>query len=616
MYRKTLLILLSGFSSGVLAAQVPGNSSLTGKYWFRELQVNADNANNVTQVTALAGSITFDGAGKFTYTGSGNVGPVFTTAISGSGTYTVKSNGFVTLTKPQDTPLTLNGRLAGSALLASATEGQSNEFDILIAIPAPTTSQSLASLIGAYQVGTLDFPSGVSAQVRSTTFALTADGVGNFQAVNINGHAANVGNGAATLQTVTGATYTLAAAGSGTANFPLPTGANPLTQLVSGSKTIYVSADGNYVLGGSTAAGGLDLIFGMKALASTGNTNSALSGLYFTAGVAYVNGTSQAIASYAGSANSAGNGTYLFHRRYHAPAQTFDFTGSSSYTVNGDGTGAVGFDRLAVGAGSKAWFTSGAGDLSSATYDLNVAVAAPSISGTGVFLSPVGVVNAGSLAPVGSPVAPGEYVSLFGSGLALAAAGASSFPIPTTLGQVQVTVNGTPVPLNYVSPTQINLLVPYAATGTTATFQVTNGTKSNSVDVPLAPTAPGIFSQDSSGGGLAVVLHPNFTLITPASPAALNETVQIFMTGLGAVNPTVGDGSKAPASPLSNVKATFQVLIDNQNAPIQFQGLAPGFAGLYQVNVVIPASVTKGPSVPLAISTNEAFLDQVGIPIR
>ena len=257
-----------------------------------------------------------------------------------------------------------------------------------------------------------------------------------------------------------------------------------------------------------------------------------------------------------------------------------------------------------------------AGDSATTTYDLNVAVAAPSFSGTGVFLNPVGVVNAGSLAPVGSPVSPGEYVSLFAVNLAAGQAGATALPIPTNTGGVGVTVNGIPAPLNFVSPNQINLLVPFAATGSTATFVVTNGAKSNSVDVPLAATAPGIFSQDSSGAGLGVVLHADFTPLTPASPGAASEVVLIFMTGLGAVTPSLGDGAKAPTSPLSKVNATFQVLIDNKNAPIQFQGLAPGFAGLYQINVMIPANVTVSPNVPLAISTNEAFLDQVSIPVH
>jgi uncharacterized protein (TIGR03437 family) len=158
-------------------------------------------------------------------------------------------------------------------------------------------------------------------------------------------------------------------------------------------------------------------------------------------------------------------------------------------------------------------------------------------------------------------------------------------------------------------------LVPYEVAGTTATFQakVLGGT-SNSVTVPLAATAPGIFTQNSSGGGVGVFLHANFSLITGASPALPGETILIFMTGLGAVKPTIVDGAPGPTT--SSILATMSVLIDNITSVVSYQGLAPGFAGLYQVNVTVPASVAPGPMVPVAISTSVAFLDQVFIPIQ
>lgn len=564
------------------------------------------------QAQSIGGSLTFDGAGAFTFSGTQNIGAASNSVISGSGVYTVKPTGFVTFTKPGEPGLTMNGRAGAPLLVASTTEGQSNEFDMLIAIPAPVTTFSNASLNGLYQLATLEFPGGNGAQARSTAFNATANGAGSLGNPSVNGHAVNLGGGA-TTQTVTGATYTVSPDGSGTASF----GTSSASQLVSGTKTIFVSADGQYILGGSTAAGGLDMILGTTALPASSGSSTSISGLYFTNGLAYVSGAGGGPAAYAGSDNSAGNGAFLFHRRYHAPSATIDFTGSSAYAVIADGTGTVGFDRLAVGATGHAFFTASAGDTTTSTYDLNVAIAAPSFSGSSVFVNPVGVVNAASLAPAGSPVAPGEYVSLFGVNLASAPASATTFPIPISLGNVGVKVNGIDAPLNYVSPNQINLLVPFAVTGSTATIVVTNtGTKSNSVDVPLAATAPGIFSQDGTGANLGVILHADFSPVNGASPAKANEVVLIFMTGLGTVNPPLGDGAKPPVSPLSYVNAAFSILIDNQNAPIQFQGLAPGFAGLYQLNVQVPAKVSLGPSIPLAISTNEAFLDQVSIAIH
>ena len=87
------------------------------------------------------------------------------------------------------------------------------------------------------------------------------------------------------------------------------------------------------------------------------------------------------------------------------------------------------------------------------------------------------------------------------------------------------------------------------------------------------------------------------------------------MTGLGAVNPTVADGVAAPASPLRLVTSNLTVYIGGQQASLLFKGLAPFFAGLYQLNVTIPTLAPIGSSVPLAIDTGDAFYDQVDIAI-
>jgi uncharacterized protein (TIGR03437 family) len=79
----------------------------------------------------------------------------------------------------------------------------------------------------------------------------------------------------------------------------------------------------------------------------------------------------------------------------------------------------------------------------------------PKFSGSGVYLNPIGVVNAASFAPITNPIAPGEVITLFGSGLAASSVNASSVPLPTTLGNTQVNINGIAAPLYYVTPTQI-----------------------------------------------------------------------------------------------------------------------------------------------------------------
>ena len=136
---------------------------------------------------------------------------------------------------------------------------------------------------------------------------------------------------------------------------------------------------------------------------------------------------------------------------------------------------------------------------------------------------PLGVVNAASFAPPTYPVSGGTLISAFGSGLATAAEQAQAIPLPTNLGGVSVTVNGVAAPLLFVSGEQINLQVPFGASGSSATIVVNNnGTASNEVAVPLAASSPGIFSVDGTGFGPGTFVHADFSLglVSEAAPAA------------------------------------------------------------------------------------------------
>ncbi len=104
----------------------------------------------------------------------------------------------------------------------------------------------------------------------------------------------------------------------------------------------------------------------------------------------------------------------------------------------------------------------------------------------------------------------------------------------------------------------------------------------------------------------------------PVRPPAA-KTVLVYLTGLGAVKPPVADGVAAPGNPLSNVTMTPQqllVYLDGEPATVQFAGLAPGFPGLYQINVTIPTDLTALNQVGMAINTPDAFSDQVFIYIQ
>jgi uncharacterized protein (TIGR03437 family) len=101
--------------------------------------------------------------------------------------------------------------------------------------------------------------------------------------------------------------------------------------------------------------------------------------------------------------------------------------------------------------------------------------------------------------------------------------------------------------------------------------------------------APAIFVASTDQGQFPAVLHADGTLVSPSAPAKSGEVVLIFLTGLGQVNGQINCGQAAPASPPLTVTAQVQVEIGSgSRLSPEFAGLAPGFAGLYQVNVQVP----------------------------
>lgn len=110
------------------------------------------------------------------------------------------------------------------------------------------------------------------------------------------------------------------------------------------------------------------------------------------------------------------------------------------------------------------------------------------------------------------------------------------------------------------------------------------------------------------------MLHANFSSVTQANPAAIGEVLQLYLTGLGSVTPGVFDGAAGPASP-SMVDANVNILVDGIQAKIQFQGLAPGFAGLYRVNFNVPGGLAAHTLVYVTIQTLGASTSQAKIYI-
>ena len=256
------------------------------------------------------------------------------------------------------------------------------------------------------------------------------------------------------------------------------------------------------------------------------------------------------------------------------------------------GTVSVGINAVSTSGLSGITFTAG-------TLDANPA--APVVN-------PGGIVNAAGPA-FAALLAPGEFISIFGSNLGPTTPAVSSLPYVTSLGGTQVLLSGQPVPLQFVSSGQINALVPYGAVvnGFQDLLVEQNGTYSLLETLVGAAASPATFTlnQSGTGAGAIIVVEPNGTAFVAGTsrPASAGDVLEIYCAGLGPVRPPVADGAAAPLmQPFPETVTPVNVSIGGQNAQVLYAGLAPGFAGLYQVDAIVPAGIT-GANVPVILST-------------
>jgi uncharacterized protein (TIGR03437 family) len=183
-------------------------------------------------------------------------------------------------------------------------------------------------------------------------------------------------------------------------------------------------------------------------------------------------------------------------------------------------------------------------------------------------------------------VAPGSIVTIYGAGLAQSTQSASTFPLPPTLGGAAISVNNVTGPMLYASGAQINAVVPFDTPVGGASITVNSGTTpAGLAGVVVQATAPGLFLLD---GIRAAAVNQDNSVNAPDHAAPAGSFIYAYLTGLGAVDNPVPTGMPAPSSPLSRTLANVTATIGGASADVQFSGLAPGYAGLYQVNIVVP----------------------------
>ena len=206
--------------------------------------------------------------------------------------------------------------------------------------------------------------------------------------------------------------------------------------------------------------------------------------------------------------------------------------------------------------------------------------------------------------------APNTLVSIYGVNLAAGTAGLSpadvqSGNLPTTLGSVRVLVNSQFANMIFVSPKQVNILIPTQLVAGPATIQLVNASRGGpAIRVEFGESAPGLFQ---FGDSFVIATHGNGPLVSVDAPAQRGEVVVLYATGLGPTNPSTPANRLATSAAWIARRSEFEVRLNGVAVAknlIEYAGVTPGFGGLYQVNLRIPADAPNDPEV------------QVGTPDR
>lgn len=218
-------------------------------------------------------------------------------------------------------------------------------------------------------------------------------------------------------------------------------------------------------------------------------------------------------------------------------------------------------------------------------------------------ISPGGIVNAASFLPAPVPLAPGVLISIFGINFATGLTQASELPLPTEMDGTSVSINGVRIPIVFVSPNQINAQLPYdlregeakirVATAQGASFEET---------VNIGAAAPGIFM--IAGGRRAVAINQDGTLNTESNAETRGRVMTVYLTGIGPLDGDLAAGRPAPLTTLYRAALDSTATIGGREVPLLFLGLTPGFVGLAQANVQVPADAATGTALELVISVN------------
>jgi uncharacterized protein (TIGR03437 family) len=220
------------------------------------------------------------------------------------------------------------------------------------------------------------------------------------------------------------------------------------------------------------------------------------------------------------------------------------------------------------------------------------------------------IVNAATQTP--GPLAPNTIATVYGTNLswdeyAITTADLNGGSLPQTVHGVTVFVGGLATSIFYVSPTQINFLVPYEmGTGSAKIFVARDGVRGPDATVQLNNSSPGFFEWN---GNLAVAEHADGSIISPDSPAGAGEIIVLYAAGLGHTAPSTQSGRLVQQAAQITSLSSLQILLNGNPAPAQnilYAGLTPGFAGLYQINLQLPDSFSPNPVIQIVVGSDSS----------
>jgi uncharacterized protein (TIGR03437 family) len=287
---------------------------------------------------------------------------------------------------------------------------------------------------------------------------------------------------------------------------------------------------------------------------------------------------------------------------------------TSSITCSTDAYGYLYFDAVLPASGATSALDINLNSVLATSIPIDFYAETPPTLNTG------GVLDAAAGLPT---IAPGSYVSLFGSGFTSNGyIDSNTFTnLPLQIEGVMVSFdvgNGVTYPgyIVYISPGQVNVFAPWELQGySSAQVKVygDTGFPSNVVTVNIANSSPAFFNYNN---GTAIATDLSYNLITASNPAKRGSTIVLWMNGLGPVTNQPYSGAAAAAAPLSYTTTTPIVNIGGQKATVVYAVLAPGTAGEFQVAVTVPSNATTGSAVPVSLSIGGQTTEAATLPVQ